>query len=127
MRDGKKLTYSILAILAVIALVVIPVASGRLSIPGLRLAEDTPAPAPAPPPDIPFDQVDAGSATMANLAAESGTVHAALIAAPARIELVEGVETDVYAYNGRVPGPTLELREGDRVTVRFRNDLAEPT
>ncbi|NIP81776.1 MAG: multicopper oxidase domain-containing protein, partial [Gemmatimonadetes bacterium] len=26
-----------------------------------------------------------------------------------------------------VPGPTLEVREGDSVVVRFRNDLAEPT
>jgi len=56
---------------------------------------------------------------MANLATEPGVVNAALIAAPARVELVEGVESDVYACNGRVPGPTLELREGDRVTIRF--------
>jgi FtsP/CotA-like multicopper oxidase with cupredoxin domain len=35
--------------------------------------------------------------------------------------------SDVYAYNGQVPGPTLQLREGDRVVVHFRNALPEPS
>jgi FtsP/CotA-like multicopper oxidase with cupredoxin domain len=35
--------------------------------------------------------------------------------------------TDVWAYNGMIPGPTLEAREGDRVIVHFQNDLPEPT
>jgi FtsP/CotA-like multicopper oxidase with cupredoxin domain len=43
------------------------------------------------------------------------------------MQLVDGITSDVYAYNGKVPGPTLELVEGDRVTVRFRNELPEPT
>lgn len=55
------------------------------------------------------------------------TVELTLTAAPARISLVPGNTTEVFAYNGRVPGPTLELREGDRVTITFRNDLLEPT
>ena len=50
-----------------------------------------------------------------------------LTAAPAKLSLIQGVFTDVFAYNGRFPGPTLEFREGDRVTVHFRNDLPEPT
>ena len=52
-------------------------------------------------------------------------VELTLTAAPARLALRPGVLTDVYAYNGRVPGPTLELREGDRVVVHFRNALSE--
>jgi len=54
-------------------------------------------------------------------------VEVTLTAAPARLSLVPGVETDVYAFNGRVPGPTIEVREGDHVVVRFRNDLPEET
>jgi FtsP/CotA-like multicopper oxidase with cupredoxin domain len=50
-----------------------------------------------------------------------------LTAAVARLELVPGVATEVWAYNGQVPGPVLEFREGDRVRVRFRNDLPETT
>lgn len=55
------------------------------------------------------------------------TVEVSLTASPAKISLIPGVTTDVYAYNGRVPGPTLELREGDRVIVHFKNELPEPT
>jgi FtsP/CotA-like multicopper oxidase with cupredoxin domain len=55
------------------------------------------------------------------------TVELSITAAPERLSLLPGSETDVYAYNGRVPGPTLELREGDSVVIRFRNALPEPT
>jgi len=55
------------------------------------------------------------------------TVEVTITASPARLSLVAGMETDVYAYNGSVPGPTLELREGDHVIVHFRNELPEET
>ena len=54
-------------------------------------------------------------------------VELTLTATPARLQLRPGAPTEVYAYNGRVPGPTLELREGDRVVVHFRNELPEPS
>jgi FtsP/CotA-like multicopper oxidase with cupredoxin domain len=41
--------------------------------------------------------------------------------------LTPGKTTEVFAYNGSFPGPTLEANEGDRVIVHFRNDLSEPT
>jgi bilirubin oxidase len=75
----------------------------------------------------PFDSIVPGAPEMRNLSTESGTVLVPLVAAAGRRQLVEGRLTDVYMYNGRLPGPTLELREGDRVTIRFRNDLPEPT
>lgn len=62
-----------------------------------------------------------------DLSSQPGMVTVELTAEPARLSLLPGVETDVFAYNGSVPGPTLELEEGDRVTVRFRNELPEPT
>lgn len=55
------------------------------------------------------------------------TVEVTLVAAPARVALVPGKPTDVLAYNGTVPGPTLEFREGDRVVVHFRNETGEET
>ena len=55
------------------------------------------------------------------------TVEVTLTAAPTRLVLTQGTGTEVYAYNGTVPGPTLEAREGDRVIVHFRNQLPEPT
>lgn len=55
------------------------------------------------------------------------TVEVTLTAAPARLSLVPESASDAYAYNGRVPGPTLEVREGDRVIIHFRNELPVPT
>jgi bilirubin oxidase len=55
------------------------------------------------------------------------TVEVTLTAAPARLSLEPGRTTDVFAYNGSVPGPTIEVREGDRVIVHFRNELPDST
>lgn len=66
-------------------------------------------------------------ATLLNLSSVPNTVEVELTAAPERLTLVPGARTAVLAYNGSVPGPTLEVTEGDRVIVRFRNELDEPT
>jgi suppressor of ftsI len=92
----------------------------------------TPAPGPPPSPISASPSPPPGSElqappTLVNASRRSRTVEVQLTAAPARLSLVPGVETEVFAYNGRSPGPTLEVREGDRVVVRFRNDLPEPT
>jgi FtsP/CotA-like multicopper oxidase with cupredoxin domain len=62
-----------------------------------------------------------------NVAPVPHTVEVSLTAAPAMLGLVPGAVTNVYAYNGRIPGPTLEVREGDRVIVHFTNLLPEPS
>lgn len=35
--------------------------------------------------------------------------------------------TDVWAYNGRVPGPELRFRQGERLAVEFENQLEQPS
>lgn len=65
--------------------------------------------------------------SMPNLSTAPHTVEVSLTAAPTILNLVPGKPTRVYAYNGRIPGPTLEVREGDRVIVHFHNNLPEPT
>jgi bilirubin oxidase len=62
-----------------------------------------------------------------NQSREPNTVEVTLEAIPTRLRLVPGNETDVFAYNGTIPGPTLEVREGDRVIIHFRNRLPEET
>jgi hypothetical protein len=42
-------------------------------------------------------------------------------------EFLPGRAIDVWGYNGSMPGPTIEVNEGDRVRVVFHNDLPEPT
>ena len=63
-----------------------------------------------------------------NTSSIAGVVEVTITATPARIRLLPGGPlVNVYAYNGSVPGPTLELREGDSVIIHFRNRLPEPT
>lgn len=37
------------------------------------------------------------------------------------IEIVPGLEFAAWTYNGRIPGPTIRVRQGDRVRINFRN------
>ena len=52
-----------------------------------------------------------------------------LRAAPARLSLlgVPHPDTDVWCYNGSVPGPTLRVRQGERLEIAVVNDLAQGT
>ncbi|MBD1557832.1 multicopper oxidase family protein [Vibrio sp. S9_S30] len=42
-------------------------------------------------------------------------------------ELVNGFQTDVMGFNGRIPAPTLRCRQNEPVTIIFTNKLKEPT
>jgi len=64
---------------------------------------------------------------LVNMSSIPKTVEVSLTAARTQLSLQPGVTTEVYAYNGHVPGPTLDVREGDKVIVHFKNDLPEPT
>jgi FtsP/CotA-like multicopper oxidase with cupredoxin domain len=49
-----------------------------------------------------------------------------LVAGDKEVEVAPGVHYPAWVYNGRVPGPTLRCREGDRLRVRFVNGSAHP-
>ena len=49
-----------------------------------------------------------------------------LVAEEKPIEVAPGVKYDAWAYNGRVPGPTLRAREGERLRIRFTNGGRHP-
>ena len=58
----------------------------------------------------------------------NGTVRTFdIVAAPARVSLGGRETTEVWAYNGQVPGPTLRVRLGETVRVRFTNRLPQAT
>ena len=66
--------------------------------------------------------------TLQNHSAVPGIVEVELTAAPAQLQLVPGGPlVNVWAYNGTVPGPTLDVHEGDSVIVHFQNHLPETT
>jgi FtsP/CotA-like multicopper oxidase with cupredoxin domain len=79
-----------------------------------------------PVPPGPVDSVNGGKG-FENISKLANTVEVNLTAAVATLSLQPGIKSEVYAYNGRVPGPTLDVREGDKVIVHFRNSLPEPT
>jgi len=49
-----------------------------------------------------------------------------LVAEDKEIEVAPGVKYAAWAYNGRVPGPTLRAREGERLRIRFVNASVHP-
>lgn len=40
---------------------------------------------------------------------------------------LSGKKLKMLAYNGMIPGPTLRVKEGDEVTIRFTNNMDMPT
>lgn len=50
-----------------------------------------------------------------------------LIAHPIEHEFAPGLQADCWGYNGRTPGPTIEVTEGDKVRIYVTNRLPEPT
>ena len=49
-----------------------------------------------------------------------------LVATDREIEIAPGVYFPAWTYNGRVPGPTIRARQGDRIRIRFANTGAHP-
>ncbi|MBJ7337048.1 multicopper oxidase domain-containing protein [Mycolicibacterium sp.] len=58
---------------------------------------------------------------------DAGTRHFTLRAAAGSSELIAGMRTATWGYDGTVLGPTLRARRGETVAVDFQNDLPEPT
>lgn len=50
-----------------------------------------------------------------------------IVASPTKLPLVDGKELEVWAYNGQVPGPTLRVKLGETVRVKFTNNLPQET
>jgi FtsP/CotA-like multicopper oxidase with cupredoxin domain len=49
-----------------------------------------------------------------------------IVAQDKEIEIAPGIFFPAWTYNGRVPGPTLRVTEGDRVRIRFQNAGSHP-
>ena len=50
-----------------------------------------------------------------------------LVQREATVEILPGVATSIWGYNGLFPGPTLQSRRGRRTVVRHHNHLPVPT
>ncbi|NUR88033.1 MAG: multicopper oxidase family protein [Nonomuraea sp.] len=45
----------------------------------------------------------------------------------ATLEILPGIRTPLWTYGGTFPGPTIESRRGEQITVTHRNELPVPT
>jgi FtsP/CotA-like multicopper oxidase with cupredoxin domain len=87
---------------------------GKL-VPGLRAPTDPPVPVETPDlPDLPWKMV-------------RGAKEFHLHAQPVKRELLPGDFMNHWGYNGTMPGPTIQVTEGDRVRIVVHNHLPEPT
>ncbi|WP_182871341.1 multicopper oxidase domain-containing protein [Rhodopirellula sp. JC639] len=87
---------------------------GKL-VPGFRDVSDGPAPFVAPDlPKLPFKL-------------ENGVKVFELVSMPVQQEFHPGVFMNLFGYNGSMPGPTIEVNQGDRVRIVVTNELPEDT
>jgi len=106
---------------------------GRIMPPGMIMDFDTPAAAMRDMSAIHPRQVayragkDARGDTVLEARIENGVKVFDIEASVIRWTILDGVEVDAYAFNRQVPGPRLQLVEGDRVRIDFRNALPEST
>jgi FtsP/CotA-like multicopper oxidase with cupredoxin domain len=49
-----------------------------------------------------------------------------LVATDNEVEVAPGVKFPAWTYNGRIPGPALRAREGERLRIRFGNGSEHP-
>lgn len=56
-----------------------------------------------------------------------GTDTFRIVQREAKLEILPGLRTSCWTYNGTFPGPTIISRAGRRTIVRHRNELPQPT
>ncbi|HEX8488065.1 MAG TPA: multicopper oxidase domain-containing protein [Propionibacteriaceae bacterium] len=56
-----------------------------------------------------------------------GVTRYSIVQRRARLEILPGMTTEIYGYDGLLPGPTIRTRRGERLVVTHRNTLDVPT
>jgi len=64
---------------------------------------------------------------LGNESSTRGVFRAELIARPTQVELIPGIKSTRWLYNGTPIGPLIDVREGDTVEIRFVNHLPQPS
>ncbi|MHB8899193.1 MAG: copper oxidase, partial [Thermoguttaceae bacterium] len=87
---------------------------GKL-VPGFRQADDGPAPFIAP------------SLETLPCTIQDGVKEFHLVAQPVRREFLPGHWMNAWGFNGSMPGPTIEITQGDHIRIIVTNELPEET
>jgi hypothetical protein len=106
---------------------------GAMMPPGMKMDRDTPAEAmrdmaAVDPRDVTATYgLDARGGGDLSFELVDGVKVYRLATSVIRWTIMPGVTVDGYAFNGRIPGPTLRFREGDHVRIEVTNHLREST
>ena len=90
------------------------------------------APVSSPPPATPVSPLTAGQpladlARLSNTSSTPGVFEATLVAQRATKSMLSGTTTEFWSYNNDVPGPLIDVFEGDTVRIRLDNRLSQET
>jgi FtsP/CotA-like multicopper oxidase with cupredoxin domain len=135
---------ALITVLALLAAVLLPAQKVNLSLsaddtrgaimpPGMIMARDTPGRAMRDMSAIDPELVsytapaDARGDRLLTPRVEQGVKVYGLRASVIRWNILSYERVTAYAFNRQVPGPRIELTEGDRVRINVRNDLPEST
>ncbi len=77
------------------------------------------------PPTTPFSVSLPIPQVLSPVSTDATTDYYAMTMRTAQAEIIPGLQTTVWGYNGKFPGPTIKARSGRRVVVRQTNDLSE--
>ena len=89
-------------------------------------------PVSSPPPATPVSPLTAGQpladlARLSNTSSTPGVFEATLVAQRATKLMLSGTTTEFWSYNNDVPGPLIDVFEGDTVRIRLDNRLSQET
>jgi spore coat protein A, manganese oxidase len=96
---------------------------GTLSLPLSRLAASASVRSPGVEPfEVPLPIPP----TLKPVRADADTDYYEMTQRVGRQEILPGLKSDVWGYEGIFPGPTIEARSGRRVVIRQHNELPVP-
>lgn len=76
---------------------------------------------------FPAETEGAGNEPLKPKILPDGTKRFVVTASEIEWEVEPGVTKTAYAYNGMVPGPRIDINQGDKVEFVLKNELPEPT
>lgn len=80
-------------------------------------------PESALPKNLPLPELQ----SLVNTSSRPGYFFSFLEAKPVTLQLTPEVSTEFWAYNDQIPGPAIEVFEGDTVEITLINSLPQPT
>lgn len=87
----------------------------------------TPGPTPSPPPPEAFTAPLPVPEVLRPVDTSGGVDRYEIRQRPGIQQIWGGIDTEVWGYEGRFPGPTIEARRGRPVAVTHHNELPVPT